>query len=221
MTGEPNTYSDASNTNLFFNVNVVHDILYHYGLDEEGGAYQQTNYTGVAGGNDAIFSDSQDSSSTDNANFFPSPDGQAGLLQMFIFSPSSVPNMTVDEPASIAGTYGLSSAAFGGPFPVDGVTGSLALAIDDDTTGDENDACDPLLNGEDLDGKIAVVRRGECNFTIKVKAAQDAGAIAAIVINNVASPVINLGGDDPTVTIPSGMISLAEGDATTCSACCW
>ncbi|RMB58586.1 T9SS C-terminal target domain-containing protein [Dokdonia sinensis] len=213
LTGTPDTYSDASNTNLFYHVNITHDILYHYGLDEEGGAYQQTNYTGVAGANDAIFADAQDSSSTNNANFFPSPDGQPGLLQMFIFDASSVPAMTVDSPESVAGVYGLSSAAFGEPFPVDGLTGSLALAIDDDTTGDENDACDPLTNAADLDGKIAVVKRGECNFTIKVKAAQDAGAIAAIVINNVANPVINLGGNDATVTIPSGMISQSEGDA--------
>ena len=57
-----------------------------------------------------------------------------------------------------------------------------------------------------------MVERGTCNFTVKVKNAQLAGAIAAVVINNAAGEPITLGGADATVTIPAGMISQADGN---------
>ena len=56
-----------------------------------------------------------------------------------------------------------------------------------------------------------MVERGTCNFTVKVKNAQNAGARTAIVINNIAGAAIAMGGSDPTITIPSVMISLADG----------
>jgi extracellular elastinolytic metalloproteinase len=43
---------------------------------------------------------------------------------------------------------------------------------------------------------------------VKVKNAQDAGADTAIVANNVPGPATGMGGADPTITIPSIMISL-------------
>jgi hypothetical protein len=67
-----------------------------------------------------------------------------------------------------------------------------------------------LLN---LNGKIALIRRGLCPFVLKVKAAQNAGAIGVIMMNNVAGTPVAMGGDDPTITIPSIMISMEDGDA--------
>jgi len=59
-----------------------------------------------------------------------------------------------------------------------------------------------------------LVDRGTCGFTIKVKNAQDAGAIAVLVADNAAgSPPPGLGGADPTITIPSVRITLADGNA--------
>ena len=50
--------------------------------------------------------------------------------------------------------------------------------------------------------KIALIDRGTCGFTIKVKNAQDAGAIAVIVADNIAgSPPAPMGGADATITI--------------------
>ena len=213
LTLEPEDYLDASTTNLFYWNNIMHDVFFNYGFDEASGNFQQTNYTGDGLGNDFVFADAQDGSGTNNATFSRTSDGVNPRMSMFLWNPTSVPNFEVNAPSSIAGTYGFSSAAFGESFPVDGLTGDLALAEDDDTTGDPNDLCDPIENGDDVDGKIAVVRRGECNFTAKVLEVQNAGAIACIVINNVPTPIINLGGADAAVTIPSGMISMADGDA--------
>lgn len=213
LTLEPEDYVDASTTNLFYWNNIMHDVFYKYGFDEESGNFQQVNYSGLGLGNDYVFADSQDGSGTNNATFGTPPEGSRPRMSMFLWSASSVPTFVANSPASIAGDYGFSSAGFGDSFPVDGLTGDLALVEDVDTTGDVNDACDPIDNASDIDGKIAVIRRGECTFVIKVKAAQDAGAIAVIVINNVPGPIINLGGSDGSITIPSGMMSMEDGEA--------
>jgi hypothetical protein len=213
LTLEPEDYLEASTTNLFYWNNVMHDVFYLYGFDEAAGNFQQVNYTGDGLGNDYVLADAQDGSGTNNANFSTPTDGSRGRMQMFLWSPSSVPEFEANAPATVAGIYGFSSAAFGDAFPIDGLTGDLALAVDVDTTGDDSDACDPLDNAAELDGNIAVIRRGECAFVDKVTAAQDAGAIAVIIVNNEPGPIINLGGNDPDITIPSGMISQADGEA--------
>ena len=73
-------------------------------------------------------------------------------------------------------------------------------------------ACSPLAGS--LAGKIALIIRGACNFTVKVKNAQDAGAISAVVFNDRAGagPII-MGGTDPTIIIPSVMVGNLDGIA--------
>ena len=78
------------------------------------------------------------------------------------------------------------------------------------------DACEPLTaaSAAAVHGKIALVDRGICGFIVKVKNAQDAGAIAVLVADNVAdNPPAGLGGVDPTITIPSVRVLLATGNA--------
>jgi hypothetical protein len=78
---------------------------------------------------------------------------------------------------------------------------------------DDSLACAPLTN--DLTGKIALVYRGTCNFSSKALAAQNAGAIACIIVNNIpGAPVpMGIGVDGASVTIPVVMISDVDGDA--------
>ena len=61
-------------------------------------------------------------------------------------------------------------------------------------------------------GKIALIDRGLCGFTVKVKNAQDAGAIGVLVADNVGGAGRPLGGVDPTITIPSVRIPLGIGN---------
>lgn len=49
---------------------------------------------------------------------------------------------------------------------------------------DDSLACGPLTNGNALAGKIALIRRGTCSFSLKTYNAQQAGAIAVIIINH-------------------------------------
>jgi hypothetical protein len=114
----------------------------------------------------------------------------------------------------LAGDYNPVAASFGGAIPTTPLTQDGVVVIDDDTTGDPNDACDPIINGGDLSGKIAVLRRGSCEFGLKALAAENAGAIAVVVVNNQPGDPIVMGGGEfgEEVTIPVVMISDVEGD---------
>jgi hypothetical protein len=120
------------------------------------------------------------------------------------------PALTIGAPASVAGRYQITDAQFGPPFTNPGISGRIVLA--NDGSGSPSEACNPLVNGGQIAGHIAMVDRGNCNFTVKVKHAQNAGARGVIVVNNTGGNSITLGGTDNTITIPSGMIRRADGD---------
>ena len=122
----------------------------------------------------------------------------------------SPPTLTINSPSGIEGTYAVQSAVFGPPIDLTGVSGDMAVV--DDGSADPTLGCETLTNGPAVAGKIAVVDRGECFFTEKVKNAQNAGAIAVIVVNNQPSGLPPMGGDDATITIPSAGISEADGE---------
>jgi Zn-dependent metalloprotease len=121
-----------------------------------------------------------------------------------------VPLLTINSPASIAGDYPAGAAQFGPPLTAAGVTGNVVLA--DDGAAPGSDACTPLVNGGAVAGNIALVDRGTCAFTIKVKNAQNAGATGVIVADNVAGPVAGMAGSDPTIVISSLRVTLATGN---------
>jgi hypothetical protein len=126
------------------------------------------------------------------------------------------PLLRVFNPASLAGIYPVGTAAFGPPLGSAGVAGQVVLALDPaDAAGPSTtDGCSPLTNAAAVAGKIAILDRGTCGFVVKVKNAQDAGAVAVLVADNVAgTPPAGLGGADPTIVIPSVRISLADGNA--------
>jgi len=79
-----------------------------------------------------------------------------------------------------------------------------------DGTGTVTDGCEAFAG---VAGKIVLIDRGTCAFTIKAAFAQAAGAIAVIIANNVptATPP-GLGGTDPTITIPVVSVTQAAGN---------
>ncbi len=210
LNNAPATYEDAAITNLFYWNNVMHDVWYQYGFDEASGNFQSNNYGRGGAGNDYVEADAQDGGGTNNANFSTPPDGTNGRMQMYEWTSSATVNFTVNSPGGVAGSYGALPAGFGGALPISPsmLTGNLVIA--DDGTAAPSEACNPLINTTAINGNIALVDRGNCNFTVKVKNAQDAGAIACVVCNNVAGGPIAMGGTDPTVTIPAVMISQAD-----------
>ena len=106
-------------------------------------------------------------------------------------------------------------ANFGGAFTTDGITEDLVVLLDEGSDPDPSDGCEPVTNAADLAGKIAVIRRGVCEFGFKALVAQNAGAIGVVVVNNVEGPPILMGGGDfgDQVTIPVLMVSDVTGAA--------
>jgi len=120
------------------------------------------------------------------------------------------PLLRVTAPAAAAGDYPVGLATFGPPLSTSGVSGTVVLAVDG--VGLPNNACEPLTNAGAMAGKIALMDRGGCTFAVKVKNAQNAGAIAAIVADSVAGcPPADMGGSDPTITIPSVRVTQDVG----------
>ncbi len=113
----PSAYRSAATTNLFYWVNLNHDIHYMYGFNEVTGNFQQMNYSGQGLGNDAVQADAQDGAGTNNANFSSPPDGSPGRMQMYIFT-SPNPDRDGDlESMIITHEYGhgVSNRLTGGP----------------------------------------------------------------------------------------------------------
>jgi hypothetical protein len=122
--------------------------------------------------------------------------------------PNAQPNtVIVDPPSSAAGKYPASGAAFGPQPPEEGVSGDFVLV--NDGSANPTHGCQPLIDFPA--GAVALVDRGSCTFVQKVNNAQDAGAVAVIVVNSVPGDPITMGGSDPGITIPSVMVSLAHG----------
>ncbi len=74
-------------------------------------------------------------------------------------------------------------------------------------------ACSSI--GSDLTGEIAVLSRGACSFSTKIRNAQDAGAVAVLVVNNVAGDAISMAQDGTAnqPTIPAYMLPLSDAGA--------
>lgn len=121
----------------------------------------------------------------------------------------SASTITVNSPSSIAADYqSYPTTAFGSEITTT-ITAEFILA-NDTSGGEPTEGCNTF--GADATGKIAVIRRGNCNFDDKVRYAEDAGAIGVIMMNNVSGEPVPMGGDDTTITIPSVMISMEDGD---------
>ncbi len=140
------------------------------------------------------------------------------LVSMFVLAASvsaqqlTVPmNFVVNSPASVAGTYDYGYQVDWGPVTMGTICGDLAWGF---TAAGDSLACDPIVT--DLTGKIALISRGACNFSLKVYHAQVQGAVGAIIVNANSNPgnqIVNmLGGDSMTaVTIPSVFLNFDNG----------
>ena len=206
---DPQSNRDAAITNLFFANNRLHDVLYYYGFDENSGNFQLTNYGNASGDNDAVNAEGFDGSGINNANFSTPPDGEAPRMQMYLWQlGGGDQNFIVNAPGTIQGAYYSITAVFGAQFLDEPITADVVLVDDPGTS--LSIGCDPPTNN--VAGKIALIDRGTCNFTVKVLNAQNAGALAVVMINNVDGAPVTMGGQDGAITIPSIMISIENGN---------
>jgi subtilisin family serine protease len=120
-------------------------------------------------------------------------DNIAVFLNRFTISPDNLPI-----------GYGPATAAPAAP-----TAGSLPMARTG-TPATPNDACLSLPAGS-LSGRAVLIRRGGCTFHIKALNAQNAGAAAVVLYNNVAGRFAPTVAGTPAITIPVVAISDSEG----------
>ena len=216
---QPIGYQDASLTNLFYMNNMMHDIWYQYGFDEESGNFQENNYGNAStpwGSGDSVLADGQDGEGMNNASFGTPPDGGNPSMTMYLWNGPSGEPLLINN-GTMAGAYSARPAGFGNDLPSeDPLTADLALVTDEPIIGgDSYDACQSITNGSEIAGKIAVIRRGTCEFGFKILAAQAQGAVGVIMVNNVSGDPISMGegADDASNTPPSVMVSQEVGEA--------
>ncbi len=126
--------------------------------------------------------------------------------------------LRIDSPPSIAGKIAVEEAGFTPPLKDrDPIEGPLILADDDDralddgSDGTTSDACRPLVNTGEMDGNIALIQRGGCDFDVKVANAETAGAVAAVVYSLAGGPIV-MNGTAGLSDIPALMIGQADGN---------
>lgn len=129
-----------------------------------------------------------------------------GNVVVQVLSPASIAN-------GYANTYVTTANGWATPdmtIPANAVQGEFVLAVDGSAA--DSLGCEAIVNGAEVDGKIAVIYRGTCNFSLKALNAQEAGAIGVLLISNSDEVIGMLGGDyGSQVTIPVAMISQSNG----------
>lgn len=203
--------SMAAITQLFYTNNWLHDYWYDSGFNEAAGNAQDDNFGrgGVEG--DHLRAEAQDKAlgppiSRNNANMSTPADGESPRMQMFVWTGQN--DLTLDIGAPISASYQTSYAAFGAQnFDL-----NAELVVGDDGVPVTTNACEALQG--DVTGKIVLVDRGVCPFTVKAVNVQAAGAAGMLIINNTANPpLITASGTAANVTIPILTTTLANGDA--------
>jgi subtilisin family serine protease len=131
---------------------------------------------------------------------------------------SDVEALEITAPSSVADRYAALEAAFTPRLEdVDPIESTLVLANDDDATlpsgraGSEADGCQPLVNGDEVDGKVVLLQRTGCRFDEMVQNAAEAGAIAAVVYNIAGGP-ITMRGEPGLSDIPAMMMGQADAN---------
>jgi subtilisin family serine protease len=112
-------------------------------------------------------------------------------------------DVTTPAPPELSGL----AAVPGEGSPTAPLTGQLRYA---DTVDPGNEkGCDPFPAGS-FGGALALILRGDCNFSVKVDNAAEAGATGVVVYNQSAGPPLAMGGLEG-VTIPAVMVGNADG----------
>lgn len=91
------------------------------------------------------------------------------------------------------------------------LTAPLGVVKDGDAL---STACSALPD-DSLDGQIALISRGACTFSTKIRNAEAAGAVAVLVANNVAGDPTAMAQDGTPgqPTVPAYMVALSTGTA--------
>jgi hypothetical protein len=143
--------------------------------------------------------------------------------------PADKGQLIINSPGPLAGQVEAVLSGIASPQVLSRITGDLVVALGvSDGSGVSSGSTDPregcgVTNGAALAGKIALIYRGACGFYEKVLRAQQAGAVAVVMVNDrpVTTPGDGwfpiemglIGNNQTPPSIPAIMIDRADGDA--------
>jgi extracellular elastinolytic metalloproteinase len=174
---EPREVRNLAVTNLFYMNNMLHDISFRYGMNDDAGAFQEKNYSGVAGGNDFVIAQAQDGGylpipNLNNANFATPPDGRNGMMQMYLWQRGLSPStFNLIHNSTNTTHYTGNQGTFGPKLTTTPIVGLMSTTLN----------CNPSAN---VRGRIVLLdTTPSCSFAKMVINVQDSGAIACIICN--------------------------------------
>lgn len=115
--------------------------------------------------------------------------------------------------------YSTSGGEWGGDLSTPIINVPLVQAIGNGNGNTDTLLCTPAANGTgaipSLAGKVAILYRGDCQFSEKALLAQNAGAVAAVIVNNIPGNPVPMGAGTSSagVSIPVFMLSDVDGRA--------
>lgn len=120
FTLEPDQYMNASIVQLFYTINMLHDLFYVYGFTETAGNFQQNNFGRGGLGNDRIIAYAQDIDGYNNANMAVPPDGRSGEMRVYQWRMSTPHRDGVLDNGIVIHefSHGVTSRLTGGPHNV-------------------------------------------------------------------------------------------------------
>ena len=134
-----------------------------------------------------------------------------------VLSPG-LPVVQVTSPPAIAGPLQFGTAAFGPSIQAASASGNVVAAEDViEVGGTATDGCSPFANAGAVAGRVVLIERGFCGFAQKARNATEAGAVAAIIYNNLANAnagppgMADDGINGAFVTIPTVSLRRADG----------
>jgi len=212
----------AAIVNLFYMNNYLHDWWYDHGFDEQSYNAQFTNYDRGGVGGDPLVAQGQDSSGFNNANMYTPADGASPRMQQYLFFSKEADygddwGLTITSHPEI-GLMPFTRPAMFGPQVYPTLSANIVRSSDTVTAdgGTDDDACDTIVNVEEVAGNIVLVPTStvpDCDYVTQSANAFAAGAVGMVVV--VADNEYVLFGDVepdvvPTVGVSAGDIAPVE-----------
>lgn len=114
---EENQYEQAAVTNLFYWVNILHDLMYFYGFNEAAGNFQEINYGEEGSDGDSVLALAQNDSRDCNASFGTPREGLSPRMKIDLCDDKDGAFDNVVLIHEFA--HGISNRLVGGSFVVD------------------------------------------------------------------------------------------------------
>ena len=169
----------ASITQLFYDINFLHDWFYDAGFNEAAGNAQTNNFGRGGLGSDSIKAQAQDTQSFSNANMLTPADGGRPRMRMYNF-PNPANTLDIQAPAAIQGKVNIGISQTGKrDFDV---TNDIVIA----TFSNSPSAC-TVTNAAALAGRIAMFDFDNtdgtgCAFSTRITRIHATSAAAALMV---------------------------------------